>query len=134
MALNVYLVPTLIYGWFIWGKDENTKPVEFVSWKMWPVYLGVTALTYLILYAITTKMNATLAYMDSFLLVGSILAQWLMDRKKIENWLIWTIVNVVSIYTYWEAGLVVLAIQFIFFLLNAFWGLYEWRRSMKQNA
>ena len=41
--LNLYLVPTLVYGWIRWRKDTNTRPISHVQIKWLPVYLGVTA-------------------------------------------------------------------------------------------
>ncbi len=67
-------------------------------------------------------------------MAGSILAQFLLDNKKMETWLIWTIVNVFAIYTYVNAGLSLVAFQYVFFLLNAFYGLWVWNNSRKQQA
>lgn len=130
MALNLYLVPTLIYGWFSWGKDSNTKPVKHVSIKSIPVYILATILTYIGANYIITLFGGTMGGLDSWLLIGSILAQYLLDRKKIETWFIWMSVNVISIYVYFNNGLYLLAIQFLLFLVNAVYAWFQWRKDL----
>lgn len=128
--LNVYLLPTVIIGYFMWGKDSNTKSVEHVRWNILPVYALFTVGAYLGAWGIVHYFGGELAALDSWLLIGSIFAQFLLDRKKIETWMVWISVNIVSIYVYFESGLYLLAIQFFFFLLNAVFGYYKWWRSM----
>lgn len=131
MVLNIYLIPTLVWGWFRWRSDADPRPVTFVGLGWWPVYLFVTVAVWWTLVQISTAMGAALAVNDSFILAASILAQFLLDQKKLENWAVWGIINVVAIRTYMEAGLALVAFQYVFFLLNAVWGVFAWRNSMK---
>lgn len=130
MALNIYLIPTVIYGWFIWGRDENPKPVEHVKPKNLIFYLLATAITWAGAYWIITALSGQMAPLDGWLLVGTVLAQFLLDRKKIETWIVWVLVNVVSVYVYFNAGLYLLAAQFVLFLINAIVAWFQWRKSM----
>lgn len=134
MALNLYLIPTVIYGWFIWGRDETTKPVQNISLYQSIPYIIATAITYAGALWIVKYFGGTMAPLDSIILIGSILAQWLLDRKKIATWKIWAFVNVVSIYVYFESGLYLLAIQFIVFLANTLYGHIEWSKTMKGTS
>lgn len=132
-ALNLYLIPTVIYGYFIWGKDATTKPVQHVELRILPQYVMFTVLAYIGAWIVARSLGGELAPLDSWLLIGSIFAQFLLDRKKIETWLVWISVNVVSIYVYFTSELYLLAIQFSLFLLNAVWGYYNWYRTMENN-
>lgn len=126
MALQIYLFPIMLYGWFRWGQDDHSRPVTRLGWDRWTLGYGViTLLAYLGSYATNTWLGGSNAILDTSLLVGSILAQFLMDNKKIENWIVWLLVDIVSVYVYWH-GTPVLAIQMGLFTLNAIWGLYEW--------
>lgn len=131
MVLNIYLIPTLAWGWYRWRSDADTRPVTFVGMKWWPVYLLITVSVWYTLVQISTYMGAVQAPMDSFILAASILAQFLLDQKKIENWAVWVVINVVAIKTYMDAGLALVAFQYVFFLLNTAWGAFAWRNSMK---
>jgi nicotinamide mononucleotide transporter len=133
-VLNLYLTPTLAYGWFRWRQDADTRPITRVSWKMIPVYLGIAGLFYLGATHLVVLLGGTLALADSAILAGTVLAQFLLDNKKIENWIVWAVVNVFAIWTYAHVGLALVAFQYVFFLLNTVWGFLAWRGSMQNEA
>lgn len=130
-VVTAYLTFSLAYGWFRWHRDTETKPVAFVAAKWWPVYLVATALAFVGGWAIYHLTGAAVVWTDLVVMAGSILAQFLLDNKKMENWIVWAVVNVFAIYTYATHGLPLVAFQYVFFLLNAFYGLYVWNNSRK---
>ena len=131
MALNIYLVPTVVIGWFMWGKDKNPRPVQHVKVKNLFIYLGFTVLTWAGALWTIKAFGGEMAVLDGWLLVGTVLAQYLLDRKKIENWIVWVIVDIVSVYVYWHAGLYLLAAQFLLFTANAAFAWFQWYKGMK---
>lgn len=134
MALNLYLVPTVIYGWYMWGKDSNSRPVQRTTALGWLKYAVATLITWLGAVAAIKAFGGSVATVDGALLVGSVLAQWMLDRKKLENWIIWAIVNVASVAVYWNAGLHLLSLQFAVFFLNTIIAYREWRHSMESES
>ena len=133
-VLNAYLVPTLIYGWIRWRKDSQTRPVSHVEFKMLPVYILIAALGYGGATLISQQLGGTMAWTDSLILAGTILAQFLLDNKKLENWGVWALVNVFAIYTYMTSGLPLVAFQYVFFLGNTVYGYIIWKRSMNHES
>lgn len=127
--LNFYLVPTLVYGWIRWRRDEDTRPVQHVSLKMIPVYLIVAGAFYFGATQLVAALGGSLAVLDSAILAGTVLAQFLLDNKKIETWYVWAVVNVLAIYVYSTTGLALVAFQYVFFLANTVYGWIEWNRS-----
>mgnify|MGYP006314080043 FL=1 len=132
-VLNAYLTPTLIYGWFRWRKDAATRPVTHVSLKMIPVYLLITACGYFGAVMISQALGGAMAWTDAMILTATILAQFLLDNKKLENWVVWAVVNVFAIYTYATSGLPLVAFQYVFFLMNTVYGFIIWRRSKRAH-
>ena len=132
-VVTAYLTLSLAYGWFRWKKDTDTKPVGFVERKWWPVYLLATAVAFAGGFGIYHLTGAEVVWTDLVVMAGSILAQFLLDNKKLVNWYVWMVVNVFAIYTYLHAGLFIAAFQYVFFLFNAFLGLYYWKKSMRRN-
>lgn len=130
MALNLYLIPTVIYGFFIWGRDTNPRRVEHVKARAAGLYLFFTAITWLGAFYVIRLFNGEMVALDGWLLVGTVLAQYLLDRKKIENWMIWILVDVISVYVYFQAGLYLLAAQFVLFGANAVYGYFQWKKTM----
>lgn len=126
---TAYLTFALAYGWFRWKSDADTRPVSRVEMKWIPAYIVATAAFYGIALWLVTAAGGTLAETDTVILIGTMLAQFLLDNKKIENWFVWMVVNVFAIYTYLNAGLALAAFQYMFFLANTFYGLYVWNKS-----
>ncbi len=132
MILNIYLPIILIYGWFRWGKDEVTRPVTWTSLQWWSASIFITLVIWFIVNMVATSFHATMAMWDSLILVASILAQFLLDNKKLENWVVWGVVNVLAIYVYGEQHLYAVTIQYGLFLLNTIVGFMAWHRSMEK--
>jgi nicotinamide mononucleotide transporter len=132
-VLNAYLVPTLIYGWIRWRKDEQTLPVTHVRIKMIPIYVVVSLVGYGGASLLSAQLGGTMAWTDSVILIGTIIAQFLLDNKKLENWLLWAIVNIFAIYTYATTGLPLVALQYVLFLGNTLYGYIMWKRSMNND-
>lgn len=131
-VLNLYLTPALLYGWFRWRSDTDPRPVTRVALKMAPLYIGVATVAYVGASLITTGFGGKLAFLDAFILAGTILAQLMLDNKKIENWIVWVLVDVVAIYEYFAAGLTLAGVQYVLFLANTVYGFIVWRKTMLQ--
>jgi len=134
VILNAYLVPTLIYGWIRWGKDTNARVVTHVSLKMVPVYLLVAGVGYLGASVLSNAIGGNMAWTDGLILAGTILAQFLLDNKKLENWGVWALVNVFAIYTYYTTGLFLVAAQYVLFLGNTLYGYLVWKKSLNEGV
>ena len=133
MAINAFLVVYLIYGWLRWRRDDNTLPITRMSGRDWALALTVTAVGYAIVVGLSSAFGGALVWTDSVILVGTLLAQFMLDNKKLENWLVWAAMNCFAIYTYFNIGLPLVGFQYIFFLLNAFWALRVWSGSYKNQ-
>lgn len=134
---NLYLVFSLIYGWFRWGSDDNGRPVTRVPFKWYAGY-GAIGLVILGLFLLANLLfNPTgltaLNPIDVGLAVVSGVAQLLLDNKKLETWAVWASTNIVSIPFFLHSGLTLVAFQYIFFLVNTIIGHIQWKKSMVEN-
>lgn len=130
-VLSLYLTGSLIYGYFRWGKDANTRPVHHLEWKWAPVYLLVTAALYFGAVGISTLFGGTFAFWDGAILALTILAQLLLDQKVMETWIIWTLVNIVGVTLYFTSELYFAAAQQFIFGIANLWGWMAWRKSLR---
>lgn len=131
--LNAYLAPALVYGWYRWRADDDARPVRHVSARWVPVYAIATGAAYWGAVQVAEALNGSLATMDSVILIGTILAQFLLDNKRLETWLVWAVVNVAAIITYSTSGLWLVAFQYVLFLINTYIGHRAWKRSYEQG-
>jgi nicotinamide mononucleotide transporter len=81
-------------------------------------------------YLLARYTDAALPYWDSTITVLSLLAQWMMARMYLENWVLWIAVDVLGIGVYQAKGLYVTAGLYAVFLVMAAWGLVAWRRGL----
>jgi nicotinamide mononucleotide transporter len=124
------------YGWWHWLHHPHTTthselPVTrltrtaLVGWGA--LGAGLTAGWGWFMHANTA---AALPWWDAFILVFSLIAQWLQARKILENWAGWLLVNTVAIGVYWAKDLRLTSGLYLVFWLMAAWGWREWRKSM----
>jgi nicotinamide mononucleotide transporter len=131
---NLYLVFSLIYGWFRWGPDGTTRPVTTIPF-VWYTGYGALGLAILGLFLLANLMFnpagiSGLNPIDVGLAVASGVAQFMLDNKKIETWTVWAGINIVSIPFFLQSGLTLVAFQYVFFLINTFIARRAWRVSM----
>jgi nicotinamide mononucleotide transporter len=74
--------------------------------------------------------DAALPYWDAGIAVASLVAQYLMTRKYIENWVIWMGVDVVAVGVYWVKELYPTAVLYWVFFILCVIGLRSWWKSM----
>jgi nicotinamide mononucleotide transporter len=77
------------------------------------------------------KFRIATPYLDTFTTGIFFSAMWLMANKKLENWTLWIIGDLVSIPLYFVKGYGFTGIQYTIFLFLAIMGYLEWRKQLK---
>ena len=60
-------------------------------------------------------------------------AMWYMANKKIENWTLWIIADVITVPLYAYRGLGMLSLQYVIFTILAIQGYKEWNTYLNKN-
>ena len=140
-GLNLfYFIPMQLYGWYSWSKfgpqSANRLPISHASL---PLLAGGLILSGIFTggwgwYA-STHTQAFLPYLDAGVTGLSIVAEFLDSKKKFENWFVWGVVNFVYAFILLPPQkLYVSAILYFIFLLMAFWGAFEWRKTLRKQT
>jgi nicotinamide mononucleotide transporter len=134
MGLQVIYAVLSLYGWYEWlygGENRTELQVTTTSARL-GVGLGAIALTGAGVLGIILQRatDAALPFMDSFLSSTSLVAQWMMTKKKLENWLVWIFVDVLYVGMFIFKHLYLTAGLYSVFLVLAIRGYFDWRRSM----
>lgn len=134
MGLQVFYVAISFYGWWNWlygGENRSELHVTRLSRRMAmvlpPVWLAGTAVLAIVL---RTWTDAALPWADAALTVASLIAQYLMTKKVLENWAIWVAADVAYIGMYIFKGLYPTAFLYAVFLVLAAMGYFEWKKSL----
>lgn len=136
--LHVILLVLNIYGWWHWSQGQHNiqekAPILLFEKKDWLIWSAlIIIITPIWGYLMNSFFNASLAYLDAFTTVGSLVAQYLLAKKYLENWLIWIIVDVVAIGVYTYKGLYFVAFLFFVYLILCIMGWLDWRKQIKQE-
>lgn len=76
---------------------------------------------------------ATRPFLDAFVTMVILTAQYLSAQKKIECWGAWTVVNVTNVILYISAGLIFMPIVSASYLVLAFFGFSSWKKQIKSQ-
>lgn len=103
-------------------KIEYLIPLHRIFWILMGIiiYLIVSFLMYL-------YTDASAPWIDSFVAVFSLIANWLLAKRKIENWYIWIIVDIIYIGLFIYKELYLSSILYFILLILAIRGLNEWK-------
>jgi len=132
----IYLVLS-IYGWYQWlhgGAQHSELRVTRASPRLLAVLAVLNLAAWMALAAILRRTDAALPWLDALLTTTSLVAQWMMTRKILENWILWIAVDVVYVPTFISQGLYATAMLYAAFLVLALMGVVEWRRSITATA
>jgi nicotinamide mononucleotide transporter len=132
MGLQVFYFVLSVYGWYEWlygGEKRTELKVSRVTPRVAGVLLMITVAGVAALDAVLRHTPDTVPFLDSVTSTASIVGQWMMTRKILENWIVWIGVNVLSIGMYVYKGLDQTAGLYAGFLVLAIMGYIKWRRS-----
>ncbi|MDX1479831.1 MAG: nicotinamide riboside transporter PnuC, partial [Saprospiraceae bacterium] len=85
-------------------------------------------------YGMGHYFGASLSYFDAFTTMGSFIAQYLLARKILQNWLLWIIVDVVAVSVYTYKGIYIIAGLFAVYLVLCIKGYADWKKSLRQQV
>lgn len=135
-ALQVIYIALGFQGWYLWLRGgENRAPlkVERASRRLLAgvaafVVAGTTGLTFIFRY-----IDDSAPFLDALTTVLSLGAQYLLNRKAVENWWLWIAADIIYIYLYAARGLQLTAVLYLVFLGLCVAGLRSWLRTMSER-
>lgn len=134
VMLHVIYIGLNAYGWWNWahrGTEQSAAPILTLSLRSWLIWSGVILIgSYVLGSTMGYFARADLPYMDAFTTTGSLVAQYLMARKILQNWIIWIVVDIVAINVYIYKELYLFSFLFAVYLILCIKGYIDWRKSM----
>lgn len=136
MGLQFVFILVSIWGWMNWlrGNDAHERlKVTRLNAQSRLASVGAALLVFVLLaWFLKTFTDTDVPYADGFLTAGSLLGQVLLSRKKLENWHVWIIVDVLYVGLYVYKGLMLTALLYAIFILMAIIGLRAWSKTCPQ--
>lgn len=145
-AINIYYLLIAIYGWLAWRygfklfsiKKEKSGgemlKISSLPKKLWLRLLAIYIILQIsITWILVTYTNSDVPWLDSFTTSVSIIAMWLLARKYLEQWLIWIVVDIVSVGLYLYKELYYTSALYLFYAIIAIFGYLKWKSIMYSN-
>lgn len=138
--LNVYYFVMSIYGWAVWAhrRDNGSHiPVTHNSRKDWLITFAIVAAAWALLYLLLIRFFPSLfsnykisdvALWDAFVSATAWAGMWLLARRKVENWLLLNVSNIVAIPIFIHKGMPFTGALTLFLFIVAIFGYFEWRK------
>ena len=138
MGLQAVYFALSLYGWYEWlygGENRTELHVSRASRTLGVrlVVIGVVCAATLGT-ALARLTDAALPYLDSATTSTSLIAQWMMTRKILENWAVWMVVDVVYVGMFIFKKLYLTAGLYSVFFVLAAMGYVQWKRSLTARA
>ena len=135
--LNFYYMIMAVYGFYAWRKGKENEKLSISTYSLLKhlkfIIIGLF-FTILMGYVSNTYTDAKLAYIDSFVLVFSVLATWMLTQKILENWLYWVFIDAVAIILYWNTGYFATVILFGIYIILGLYAYLTWRKEFHPKA
>ena len=137
----VNLLYTIIsfFGWWNWSRRENNDLVVKVSKftsndlsKSLLIFFFIVFVAYFAHDFFATNFEGQIKELDILTSGIFVTAMWLMANKKLENWILWIIGNVITIPLYLSSDKIILSIQYVIFTILAIQAYIEWKKSLSK--
>ena len=136
-SVNFYYTVMSIIGWRMWTRKKEGHSTLIITksntkdWLSTFIFFGICwAVLYFVLKKFT---DSTVPMADSFTSAAAFTGMWLMNKKKIENWIWWIITDLASIPLNFYKHLVFTSFQYLVFLILAFMGYFTWMKKLQHR-
>ena len=159
LLLQLFFFAANIYGWYAWSRQNSQQEAELqIRWLPLPkaiacvVAIGLMTVFINPGFAFLTRiavsvmsgigLNVTMPelqpdafpFWDSCMMVLSIAAMILMTRKYVENWLLWVIINVISVAIFALQGVYAMSLEYLLLTFIALNGSRMWINSARERG
>jgi len=132
-SLQIFFALIALWGWWQWlrGTAANGEALRVralparLRWWLLLALLVAWPATGLFLKRYT---DTDVPWWDAFPTAASVIGQWLLGRKYIENWWAWIVVNIVSVGLFAYKGLWLTVVLYSLFIVMSFIGWRAWAR------
>ncbi|MDR7341616.1 nicotinamide mononucleotide transporter [Pantoea alhagi] len=161
LLLQLFFFAANLYGWYAWSRQEGDRAALQIRWlprkkalgwgvgslvaialmTLWidPVFAFLTELAVMLMQTLGLQVTMpelqpdAFPFWDSTMMVLSIVAMILMTRKYVENWLLWVVIDVISVWIFARQGVYAMSLEYLILTLIALNGSWLWIKSARQH-
>ncbi len=134
-ALQVFFAVVALWGWFQWLRGVRADGTSLHVARLTRRGLALAVAACALLWPATglflrTFTDTDVPWWDAFPTAVSLVGQFLLGRKFIENWAVWIVVNVVSVGLFAYKGLWLTVALYLVFIALSWVGWREWKKRL----
>ena len=133
-GLQIFYLIMAGVGYYMWNKDNKEEIKEWSELKhLGIIFLG-TILTFFMGFYFSIYTDSAMPITDSFTTIFSLIATYMVVKKVLGNWLYWIVIDLVSVYLYFNRDLHLTSLLFIIYTIIAVFGYFSWVNRKKING
>lgn len=138
-SLQLFFAAVAGWGWRQWLRGTDAAGEVLQVRALGRRGRGIALLALAVGWPLTALFLASatdtdVPWWDAFPTAASVVGQWLLGRKYVENWPVWVVVNVVSVGLFAYKGLWLTVLLYALFVAMSFAGWHAWRRLARAGA
>ena len=137
-SMQLYYILAGLYGWIVWrnaprkSKSDGLQ-IRHTPWRWVPALVGVYAVAHLLLYLFLSRCtDSTVPFWDGLTTALSMVAMWMLSRKLVEQWLVWGVVDLITVGLYIYKGIPLTGGLYALYTALAVAGYLRWRKAAKE--
>jgi len=136
-CMQAYYILAGLYGWLVWrnaprAKKKTALRISHISWRILPALIGAYGVIHIAIYFVLTRFtDSSVPFWDSLTTALCIVAYWMLSRKYVEQWLVWLVVDVITVGLYLYKDIPLTAGLYALYSLLAILGYMRWNRQIR---
>jgi NadR type nicotinamide-nucleotide adenylyltransferase len=133
-ALQVVYIALGAIGWRLWlrgGAERGRLLLDRLPRRHWLTAAAATATLTAVLTLVLREAGDAAPFWDALTTALSLVAQWLLNTKRLENWYVWAVADLIYVPLYLTQRLYLTSVVYVLFLALCVAGLIEWRRRLR---
>ena len=137
-AMQLYYVAAGVYGLCVWKRHSGDKKEGRIKhtpygWVL-PLIATYAVLHYLLYFVLDRFTDSVVPFFDSMSTALSIVAMWMLSRKLVEQWLVWLVVDAISVGLYLYKGIPITGCLYLVYCVLAVMGYVRWMREARRTG
>ncbi len=134
-AMQGYYILAGLYGLIVWllGHKSKDKPlrISHTPLRLVVPLVAVYGVLHIAIYYVLVRFtDSTVPFFDSMTTAMSMIAMWLLSRKYMEQWLVWCVVDAITVGLYLYKGISLTAGLYTLYTALAIAGYIRWKREV----
>lgn len=135
-TLNIYYLVMSIYGWLYWkyGKQNHDIEISKTNSKEWKIVTTIVVISFGIFFLVLNNFtDSDVPIWDSLVSAFAWAGMWLLAKRKLENWILLNISNIISIPLMIHKDLYLYAVLSLILFCVAISGYFNWKKILNEN-